>query len=106
MQRLEIRNRKDGEAERELRREYNLLLQKLKERDRGGKPAPEVQVIERIKEVRVDVVDSALPLEVARWRQKYEEANQLYLKTRNEKEAVDAEKSNLEEEIQQLRATI
>ena len=52
MQRLEIRNKKDSEAEKELRREYNLLLAKLKERE-AMRQSPEVRVVERVKEVRV-----------------------------------------------------
>jgi hypothetical protein len=76
-----VRNKKDSEAERELRREYNILLQKLKERGSERSP-PEVQVVERVKEVRVDVIDTSLNIEVARWRQKYEETNRSYLKER------------------------
>jgi hypothetical protein len=64
-----------------LRREYNILLQKLKERGSERSP-PEVQVVERVKEVRVDVIDTSLNIEVARWRQKYEETNRSYLKER------------------------
>jgi hypothetical protein len=48
--------------------------------------------VERVKEVRVDTTDPALPLEVARWRQKYEEALQLHLKAKAEREAAETAK--------------
>jgi hypothetical protein len=53
----------------------------LKERGSERSP-PEVQVVERVKEVRIDVIDTSLNIEVARWRQKYEETNRSYLKER------------------------
>jgi hypothetical protein len=45
--------------------------------------------------VRVEIVDESLPAELKRWKQKYEEANQLFFKVKGEKEAVQAEKDNL-----------
>lgn len=56
MQRLEIRNKKDNEVEKELRREYNILLAKLKERE-AVRQVTEVKVVERVKEIRVEVID-------------------------------------------------
>lgn len=58
-----------------------------------------MQIVERVKEVRVDVTDPALSLEVARWRQKYEEAVQLHLKAKGEREAAETAKQDLIEEI-------
>ncbi len=54
-----------------------------------------MQVVERVKEVRVDVTDPSLPLEVVRWRQKYEETVQLHLKAKTEKDAAEASRQDL-----------
>jgi hypothetical protein len=40
------------------------------------------------------VTDPSLPLEVARWKQKYEEAVQLHLKAKAEKDAAEAAKQD------------
>lgn len=47
-----------------------------------------------------------MPLELARWKKKYEEANELNTRVRIEKEALERNNEDLKDEIQRLRKVI
>jgi len=85
--RLELRNRKDLEAYEALRKDYNTLLLKVKNQD--GRVAREVEIVEKIREVQVQMPNDDLKQEVKYWKLKYEEINPKMQKIKMEKEISD-----------------
>lgn len=47
-----------------------------------------------------------MPLELAHWKKKYEEVNELNTRVRIEKEALERNNEDLKDEIQRLRKVI
>ena len=85
--RLEMRNHKDLQGEKELRREYNLLVGKL----RQGEPQviKKVEVIEKIKEIPVEIENNQLwEKQIAYWKTKNNEMMIQLQKTRTDKEVL------------------
>lgn len=66
----------------------------------------EVKVVERVKEVKIEVVDHQMPLELARWKKKYDEINELNCRIKIEKEALERSNEDLKDEIERLKRVI